>query len=109
MSDPRHDRDPAYRQDLMRRLETLMYPSDDYVTEERGRLNLYAIEPPMTIMEVTETHNEKAEKLNGRVAMLGVMVALVLRTHWSNYLRYLVMPQGKRNLRFKKGRPPKKK
>ena len=27
------------------------------VTEERGRLNLYAIEPPMTIMEVTETHN----------------------------------------------------
>ncbi len=25
------------------------------VTEDRGRLNLYAIEPPMTIMEVTET------------------------------------------------------
>ena len=40
------------------------------VTEERGRLNLYAIEPPMTIMDVTETHNEKAEKLNGRLAML---------------------------------------
>ena len=46
------------------------------VTEDRGRLNLYAIEPPMTIMEVTETHNEKAEKLNGRVAMLGIMAAL---------------------------------
>ena len=46
------------------------------VVEERGRLNLYAIEPPMTIMEVTETHNEKAEKLNGRVAMLGIMAAL---------------------------------
>ena len=46
------------------------------VTEDRGRLNLYAKEPPMTIMEVTETHNEKAEKLNGRVAMLGVMAAL---------------------------------
>ena len=42
------------------------------VTEERGRLNLYAIEPPMTIMDVTETHNEKAEKLNGRLAMLGI-------------------------------------
>ena len=46
------------------------------VVEERGRLNLYAIEPPMQIMEVTETHNEKAEKLNGRLAMLGVIAAL---------------------------------
>ena len=46
------------------------------VVEDRGRLNLYAIEPPMQIMEVTETHNEKAERLNGRLAMLGVMAAL---------------------------------
>ena len=46
------------------------------VTEDQGRLNLYAIEPPMEIMDVTETHNEKAEKLNGRLAMLGVMAAL---------------------------------
>ena len=46
------------------------------VTEDRGRLNLYAKEPPMEIMEVTETHNEKAEKLNGRLAMLGVIAAL---------------------------------
>tara|TARA_Y100001937_G_scaffold54582_1_gene75269 strand:- start:1332 stop:1523 length:192 start_codon:yes stop_codon:yes gene_type:complete len=46
------------------------------VTEDRGRLNLYAKEPPMTIMDVTETHNEKAEKLNGRLAMLGVLAAI---------------------------------
>ena len=46
------------------------------VTEDRGRLNLYAKEPPMTVMDVTETHNEKAEKLNGRLAMLGVIAAL---------------------------------
>ncbi len=46
------------------------------VTEDRGRLNLYAIEPPMTIKDVTETTKEKAEKLNGRVAMLGIMAAL---------------------------------
>ena len=46
------------------------------VTEDRGRLNLYAKEPPMEIMDVTETHNEKAEKLNGRLAMLGVIAAL---------------------------------
>ena len=27
-------------------------------------------------MEVTVTHNEKAEQLNGRVAMLGVIAAI---------------------------------
>ena len=47
------------------------------VTEERGRLNLYAKEPPMSFDEkYTVNHNEKAEKLNGRLAMLGVMAAL---------------------------------
>ena len=45
------------------------------VTEDHGRLNLYAKEPPMTVMDVNETHNEKAEKLNGRLAMLGVLAA----------------------------------
>ena len=46
------------------------------VTEDGGRLNLYAKEPPMEIMDVTETHNEKAERMNGRFAMLGVIAAL---------------------------------
>ena len=54
-------------------------------TEDGGRQNLFAREPQMYIdptieqqMEtnVYETHNEKAEKLNGRLAMLGVMAAL---------------------------------
>jgi len=46
------------------------------IVEDGGRTNIYAKEPPIEIMEVTETHNEKAEKLNGRLAMLGVMAAL---------------------------------
>jgi hypothetical protein len=51
------------------------------IEEERGRLNAYAIEPKMYIdsKAMTEnyvTHNEKAEKLNGRAAMLGVIAAL---------------------------------
>jgi len=46
------------------------------VTEDGGRTNIYAKEPPIEIMDVYETHNEKAEKLNGRLAMLGVMAAL---------------------------------
>ena len=45
-------------------------------TEDGGRQNLFAKEPPMTIMDVTETHAEKAEKLNGRLAMLGVIAAI---------------------------------
>ena len=54
-------------------------------TEDGGRQNLYAREPQMyidpTIEELQmkdayETHNEKAEKLNGRFAMMGVIAAI---------------------------------
>ena len=45
-------------------------------TEDGGRQNLFAKEPPMEIMDITETHNEKAEKLNGRLAMLGIVAAM---------------------------------
>ena len=30
----------------------------------------------MIMTEITETHNERAERLNGRLAMLGVMAAI---------------------------------
>ena len=46
------------------------------VTEDGGRENIYAKEPTMYLKEITVTHNEKAEKLNGRLAMLGVIAAL---------------------------------
>ncbi len=46
------------------------------VTEDGGRTNMYAVEPQIEIMEVSVTHNEKAEKLNGRLAMLGVIAAI---------------------------------
>ena len=45
-------------------------------TEDGNRQNLFAKEPPMTVMDITETHNERAEKLNGRLAMLGVIAAI---------------------------------
>ena len=46
-------------------------------TEDGGRTNMFAKEPPMEIMtDVTVTHNEKAEMLNGRLAMLGVIAAI---------------------------------
>ena len=46
------------------------------VNEDGGRTNMYAVEPQMQIMEISVTHNERAEKLNGRLAMLGVIAAL---------------------------------
>ena len=46
-------------------------------TNERGQNNLFAKEPPMTFdQKYTVNHNEKAEKLNGRVAMMGIIAAL---------------------------------
>ena len=46
------------------------------IIEDGNRTNIYAKEPPLIIMEVNETHNEKAERLNGRLAMLGVIAAM---------------------------------
>jgi len=46
------------------------------VTEDGGRENIYAIEREMQVMEITMNHNENAEKLNGRLAMLGVIAAI---------------------------------
>ena len=52
-------------------------------TEDGGRTNMYATEPRMYISETDaqsyglETYAEKAEKLNGRTAMIGFAFALV--------------------------------
>jgi len=45
-------------------------------TNDRGQQNLFAKEPEMIITEVTVTHNETAERLNGRLAMLGFVAAV---------------------------------
>ena len=46
-------------------------------TNERGQNNLFAKEPTMTFDEkYTVNHNEKAEQLNGRFAMMGIIAAL---------------------------------
>ena len=45
-------------------------------TNERGQNNLFAKEPQMEIIEVKMNHNENAEKLNGRLAMLGIIAAM---------------------------------
>ena len=45
-------------------------------TEDNGRLNLYAKEPPMYIDDNSIPANERAERLNGRLAMLSVIAAM---------------------------------
>ena len=46
------------------------------VKEDGGRINMYAIAPTMEIIEVKEEHNTRAERLNGRFAMMGIIAAL---------------------------------
>ena len=48
-------------------------------TDEFGRQNIFAKEPPiiMTDHPYGVPHNERAELLNGRVAMLGIMAAFI--------------------------------
>jgi hypothetical protein len=46
-------------------------------TEDGNRQNLFAKEPQMIIEENYVPHNERAEKLNGRAAMCGIICAFV--------------------------------
>ena len=55
-------------------------------TNEHGQQNMFAKEPKMYIdskiqeqmnKNTYETHNERAEKLNGRLAMIGAMAAIL--------------------------------
>lgn len=51
--------------------------SRSYVTEEQGRLNNYAIEPKMYVDSTQQFgFNKYAEKINGRLAMIGFVSLL---------------------------------
>ena len=50
-------------------------------TNERNHQNLWAKEPAMYMdPNYTVSHNERAEQLNGRLAMLGFMAAVISYT-----------------------------
>ena len=68
-------------------------------TNERGQQNIFAKEPPMIMTEVTETHNERAERLNGRTGNAWSYCCYwCLSHHWSadswNPLMYIDFPGG---------------
>ncbi len=50
-----------------------------YTTEDGGRLNNFAVEPKVYVDETSRTgFTEYAEKLNGRLAMIGFVSLLTL-------------------------------
>jgi hypothetical protein len=64
---------------------TILHKGDQVTvtTEDGGRQNMFAQEPQMYISQTDaerygyETYAERAEKLNGRTAMLGFIAAIV--------------------------------
>ena len=73
---------PAYQNAVFdEQLNALTQSTDDHVIEDGAQRKVDAKEPPMTVMDVTETHNEKAERLNGRRLKLGVIAALGQQMH----------------------------
>ena len=45
-------------------------------TEDGNRQNIFAKEPPVIIMDVNEEYATKADRMNGRFAMMGIIAAL---------------------------------
>jgi hypothetical protein len=46
-------------------------------TNDRGQQNLFAKEPQMYVTQVETDYAVRAEQLNGRVAMLGFVAAVI--------------------------------
>ena len=59
------------------------YKGNDCTTNEHGQQNMFAKEPQMYVDKTAaerygyETYAERAEKLNGRTAMLGFVAAVI--------------------------------
>ena len=60
-------------------------------TNDQGQNNMWAKEPAMYMTREAldrygiETHNEKAEKWNGRAAMVGIVFGLISYTFTGNF------------------------
>ena len=55
------------------------------VTESGGRQNMYASEPRMSYVDNYDGYGRNAEKLNGRLAMLGLVAGVISYATTGNF------------------------
>jgi len=55
---------------------TFLYKLMTTITEDGGRQNMFAKEPPIQLIQQDKTMNENAELQNGRWAMVGILAGL---------------------------------
>ena len=77
---------------LLYNLVTVLYKTSMTVTtNERGQMNMFAKEPQMYVSQADaeryalETHAERAEKANGRWAMVGFVAGIISYTITGNF------------------------
>ena len=56
---------------------TTSNPTSKYTTTEYGKQNMFAAQPPMEYVEDYKGYWIEAEKLNGRLAMIGFAAAVL--------------------------------
>ena len=56
---------------------TTSSPTSKYTTTEYGKQNMFAAQPPMEYVEDYKGYSDEAELLDGRLAMIGVVVGIV--------------------------------
>ena len=56
-----------------------------YTTTEYGKQNMFAAEPPMQYVDNYEGYGKNAEKLNGRLAMLGLVSGFISYVATGNF------------------------
>lgn len=67
-------------------------------TNDRGQQNMWAKEPSMYMTDEDlarygiENHNERAEKLNGRLAMLGIVAGFISYATTGHFIFGIIWP-----------------
>ena len=52
---------------------------------------MFAKEPPMRLVDVSVTHNERAELLNGRLAMIGLTTGFISYIATGNFFFFGIL------------------
>ena len=61
------------------------------ITQSGGRQNMYATEPQMSYVQDYEGYGKTAEKLNGRLAMLGLVTGFISYIATGNFFFFNIL------------------